>query len=429
MFDLYGAIDICTGMDIMGMIVITGIAASVIREKNVKGEKLNYMFLLLVGCFFMLGADIAQGLVLTGKLPMSWYMFSEGLLYVSMMASAIFLSFYMLHELRKSSFISGDVDYALIFVFLVAVIVWIIGAVQDPNWFFDLDADMPVSKAGNTAIQVVPALMLLFDLCLAASFSGEVRARSLRAWIVVCALPIFAVFVGIFIIHFPSYAIGSMSCFVLYIIIHNDAVKQQLINEKELVASKSQLMVSQIQPHFIYNSLNTIYYLIDMDQEQARDAVSTFSDYLRQNINALKDDKPVHFREELEHIRAYVSLEMLRFGERLNVVYEIEAEDFFVPPLTIQPLVENAIKHGVSVKEEGGTVKITTRSTREGVILSVEDDGVGFDTTRFSDDKKSTHVGLYNVRSRLMTMCDAELTVTSRPGEGTVCSIAFKKMS
>lgn len=429
MFDLYVAIDICTGMDIMGMMVIFGLAVSVVREKNVKGEKLNYMFCMLVGCFMMLGADVIQGHVLNGKLPMNWYMISEGLLYVSMLASTIFLSFYMLHELRKSAFISDDVDYALVFAVLVAIIIWIIGAIQDPNWFFDLDAEMPVSKPGNLVIQIVPALIMLFDLCLAASFSGEVRDRYLRAWIVVCALPILAVAAGIFITHFPSYAVGSLSCLVLYFVIHNDTIKQQLINEKELVASKSQLMVSQIQPHFIYNSLNTIYYLIDMDQEQAKDAISTFSDYLRQNINALKDDKPVHFREELEHIRAYASLEMLRFGERLNVVYEIEAEDFFVPPLTIQPLVENAIKHGVSVKEEGGTVKITTRSTREGVILSVEDDGVGFDTTRFSDDKKSTHVGLYNVRSRLMTMCDAELTVTSRPGEGTVCSIAFKKMS
>ena len=171
-----------------------------------------------------------------------------------------------------------------------------------------------------------------------------------------------------------------------------------------------------------------IYYLIDINPEQAKDAVSTFSGYLRQNINALKDDKPVPFTEELEHVKAYVSLEMLRFGDRLNVVYDIGPDDFTVPPLTIQPLVENAIKHGVSVKEEGGTVTLSTeKSEGGGVLLKVVDDGVGFDTARSAGDSKSTHIGILNVRQRLEIMCGATLTVSSWPGEGTVCSVYFRK--
>ena len=425
-FDFYDRIELSMGMDAMGILVLLCLGITMLREKSVKGEKLNYMFCMLIGCLCMLAGDIMQVCVLEGMFPMSLFMVSEGVLFVSMIASTLFLSFYMLHELRKYDFISEDVDYWLVFVSLVAIVVWFVGATQEPNWFFNMSGSMPASRYGNIMIQIVPALIMLFDLVLAASFSGEVRAKYLRAWIVVCLLPLLSVAAGSLITRFPSYAIGSLSCLVLYFVIHNDAAKQQLINEKELVASRSQLMVSQIQPHFIYNSLNTIYYLIDMDQEQAKDALSTFSGYLRQNINALKDDKPVPFAEELEHIKAYVSLEQLRFGERLNVIYEIGTEDFLVPPLTIQPLVENAIKHGLSVKEEGGTVTLTTQRTKNGVSLTVADNGVGFDTACFSDDNKSTHVGLYNVRGRLKNMCNAELVVASESGKGTVCSIFFK---
>ena len=426
MFDFYSRIDMCIGMDAMAVLVLICLGISILREKKVKGEKLNYMFCMLVGCILMLFSDLAQGLALTGHLPLSWFMPTEGVIYFSTLTATVFLGFYMLHELRKYAYIAEDVDYALIFVPLMAMAVWVIGAIQSPNWFFTMSGGVPVSKLGNILMQIIPALMILFDLILAASFSGEVRGRSLRAWIIVCLLPLIAVITGIIVDRFPSYALGSLSCLVLFFVIHNDAAKQQLISEKELESSRSQLMVSQIQPHFIYNSLNTIYYLIDIDQEQAKDAVSTFSDYLRQNINALKNDSPVPFSEELEHIKAYVSLEQLRFGERLSVVYEIGAEDFLVPPLTIQPLVENAIKHGISVKEEGGTVRLSTEKIEDGVVLKVSDDGVGFDTTRFSDDNKSTHIGLYNVRSRLKNMCNAELTVSSRKGEGTVCSILFQ---
>ena len=425
MFDYQTQLNICLGMDLMGMLILIFQGITMLREKSVKGEKLNYMFCMLIGCFLMLASDVVQIRSLEGDLPLSWYLPSEGVLYAATLVTTLFLSYYMLHELRKYAFISEDVDYALAFLVVVSMFIWITGVLQQPNWFFDMSGAVPASKVGNYYIQIVPALIILFDLVLAASFNGEVRGRYLRAWIIVCLLPLIAVAAGIMIFHFPSYAVGSLSCLVLFFVIHMDNAKQQLISEKELESSRSQLMVSQIQPHFIYNSLNTIYYLIDTDQEQAKDALSTFSDYLRQNINALKDDKPVPFSEELEHIKAYVSLEQLRFGERLNVIYDIGTEDFLVPPLTIQPLVENAIKHGISVKEEGGKVKLMTKKTREGILLVVADNGVGFDTTRFSDDKKSTHIGLYNVRGRLMSMCGAELSVLSETGKGTVCKIVF----
>lgn len=419
-------IDICTGMDAMAMLILVALTITMLFELKVKGERLSFLFGTLGACFIMLAGDVLQSHVYVGVLPKDWYMISEGIMYVSIMAAALFLSFYMISELRKDVFINENVNYALVFGASVAVVIWFVGAMQDPNWFFDMSGELPHSKDGNIVIQIVPGIILLFDLLLAASCSGEVRAKHLRSWILVSALPLAALALSAGVTHFPAYAITSLCCLVLYFNIHNDAAKQQLINEKELVASKSQLMVSQIQPHFIYNSLNTIYYLIDMDQEQAKEAVSTFSDYLRQNINSLKDDKPVPFAEELEHIKAYVSLEKLRFGDRLNIVYKIDADDFLVPPLTIQPLVENAIKHGISVKEEGGTVTLMTRRTKDGIILAVADDGAGFDTTRYSDDNKSTHIGLYNVRGRLKNMCNAELTVSSEEGKGTICTILFR---
>ena len=139
-------------------------------------------------------------------------------------------------------------------------------------------------------------------------------------------------------------------------------------------------------------------------------------------MNALNVKGTVPFETELKHIQTYLYLEQLRFGDELLVEMDIETTDFYLPSLTIQPLVENAVKWGVGQAEDGGTVKLTTHETPLGVEITVTDNGVGFDPDRTPQDGKD-HLGLRLVRDRLKMICGAKLTVESRIGQGTVVRV------
>ena len=205
-----------------------------------------------------------------------------------------------------------------------------------------------------------------------------------------------------------------------------EAIRYQQI-QKELYEAKVQVMVSQIRPHFMYNALSSIAMLCKIKPDIAYEATINFSDYLRGNMDSLKQTAPVPFKKELEHLEKYLYIEKLRFGKKLNIEYDIQAEDFEIPLLSVQPLVENAVKHGVGMKEDGGTVTVSTRETEESFEVIVSDDGVGFDTNEVKNDGRS-HVGMENTRRRLKDMCSADVVITSAVGEGTTAKIIIPKV-
>ena len=202
--------------------------------------------------------------------------------------------------------------------------------------------------------------------------------------------------------------------------------------EKERFEAEVQVMVSQIRPHFVYNTLSSIAILCDIDPKTAKEAAITFAKYLRANMDALKQKAPVPFEIELEHLKNYLYIEKLRFADALNVEYDIQTTDFELPILSIQPLVENAVKHGVGMKKYGGTVKIVTKETDTAYEVVVSDDGVGFDPeeARIRQETKSdgkSHVGMENTKKRLKEMCGADIVIESRIGEGTTARVIIPK--
>ncbi|MCR4587166.1 MAG: histidine kinase [Lachnospiraceae bacterium] len=190
-------------------------------------------------------------------------------------------------------------------------------------------------------------------------------------------------------------------------------LQQKAINEMQV-----QVVISQIQPHFLYNSLNAIYYLCEKDPEKAQKAISQFSDYLRGNMDSLKSRDLIPFAKELHHVECYLSLEKMRFEEELNIEYDIQETGFMIPALGLQPVVENAVKHGVGKQMNGGTVRIASRREGDSCIVTVEDNGVGFDPSEGKQDERS-HIGLENVRSRIEQMTGGTVQIESHIGEGT----------
>lgn len=223
------------------------------------------------------------------------------------------------------------------------------------------------------------------------------------------------VFLVLFVIHIVAAARGV-------VINHRASVRAAKL-EKELEDSRIAIMLSQIKPHFLYNVLNAIYHLYRKEPETAQDAVSSFAEYLRCNMLSIEKNEPIPFSEEYQHIQTYLSLEQIRFRGKLDVVYDVDVTDFKVPPLTVEPLVENAVKHGVTKKRGGGIVTISTGRTDEGVQITVSDTGVGFDPEHYMEDGKP-HVGIRNVRDRLRNMVGGSLSITSSKN-GTVAVVTI----
>ena len=202
--------------------------------------------------------------------------------------------------------------------------------------------------------------------------------------------------------------------------IKNKKMKLELENSRIIV------MLSQIQPHFLYNSLTSVMDLCDSNPKQAKAAIADFADYLRGNLSSLKTENLITFGTELEHIEKYLKLEKLRFMDELEIVYDIHSKDFMLPALSVQPLVENAVKHGVGKKIGGGTVTIHTSETENEYIICVADDGVGFAEGEYADDG-GTHVGIENIKKRLDMMINARLEIESKKGIGTKACILIPK--
>ena len=203
-----------------------------------------------------------------------------------------------------------------------------------------------------------------------------------------------------------------------------EAEKQ--VMERKLQESQISIMLSQIQPHFLYNTLNSIYQLCETNPMRARSMVNYFAEYLRNNLSSLEEPGLISFETELSHIKTYLDIEKIRFEDTLEIEYDIKTVNFSLPVLTVQPIVENAVKHGTSKKRGGGKVIISAFEDKEDFIIQVSDTGCGFDITKPPNDGKR-HVGIENVRQRLSNMCSGKLTIESTVGEGTCATIRIPK--
>ena len=199
---------------------------------------------------------------------------------------------------------------------------------------------------------------------------------------------------------------------------------EKIVLNAELAESRISTMISQIRPHFIYNTLGSIEQLCDLDPKKAGELVHDFAKYLRGNFGELDNPKPILMSQEMDHVHHYVSIENVRFPD-MSFTFEMNSADFRIPALTIQPIVENAIKHGLMKLSKGGTIHVLSYETETDYCISVVDDGVGFDTSTLIDERK--HIGLRNIRERLKVMVNGKLEIESTIGVGTKVLVTIPK--
>jgi len=296
--------------------------------------------------------------------------------------------------------------------------------------FSQVSADNQHSRGPLYPLLVIPVLVIMLLNLAGTLRRREQFSRKIFLGFLIAILPMtVTLIVQLFIDVFPLLDISivlsalSMYGFALSDQVERDRRNQQEIirQQQEIAHERASIMVLRMRPHFIYNTLMCIYSLCNQDPQEARQVTKDFTEYLRKNFNAISSDTTIPFTAELEHTRAYLAVEQAQHKNMLLVEYDTPFTRFRLPPLTLQPLVENAVKHGMDPYAGPLHIFVRTRHTDTGTEITVEDDGTGFDP----DDRSTPHTTLENIRQRLEMMCGGSLAIRSRDGGGTSVTITI----
>ena len=285
-------------------------------------------------------------------------------------------------------------------------------------------------------------------------------SRKVFLALIIAILPMtVTLFIHMFVDIFPLVDICTvLSALSMYSLILSDQIERERCEQQEIVRQQTEIaekqkeiakqqreitnqranvMVLQMRPHFIYNTLMSIYSLCNLEPQKARQITLDFTNYLRRNFNAISSDSTIPFSKELEHTRAYLAVEQAQYDDKLIVTYDTPYTQFHLPPLTLQPIVENAVKHGIDPEGDPLSISIRTRH-KEGLQsnparslteerkdsaaeIIVEDNGTGFNPS----DESKPHTTLENIRQRLEMMCGGSMTIKPREGGGTVVTLVI----
>lgn len=317
-------------------------------------------------------------------------------------------------ERKKVSFVPNYIILAICSIYILLSVISLFNGM-----FFSFDENgCFVNGPMYGLVRAFDLIVIIIGIFWVMCYRKILTLREISFLISFNVLPLLSVTLQRFWEPTPQYMAVTLSLIVIYVLFHGEITRQ-------LADSRISIMLSQIQPHFMHNMLTTIMYMCRTEPEEAEKTVGQFADYLRANMDSLTLKQCIQFETELKHVKIYWSLEEKRFGDKIRAVYDIQENSFMLPSLTIQPIVENAVKHGMR-KGKQLTVTIRTYSDVNNYYVEINDDGRGFDVNAFENDGKS-HIGIKNVQQRLKMMCGGELMVNSVPDQGTDAVIKIPK--
>ncbi|MCR5184855.1 MAG: histidine kinase [Bacilli bacterium] len=415
------------GISIVAMIVfsVLFLTAAFSGDMKNKNEKLfsGLIFSVLICATF----NTAVYWTRLGEVDIEWLNYLLTILrFIAIYISNIFfllycVNYFELSPKHKHAFFAGAIFLSVASTFFVSL---------NPifHYFYEFDG-YKLKNAPFLPLAYLSTIIVLM-FCFAVVVIKKPKMLSEKvAFITFTFLPLIALALHLKFEEYSIFTIGIIASFLFqflfYYIQRGKTIAKQ---QQELSEQQIRIMLSQIQPHFIYNCLSSISYLCTKDGKKAEAVIDDFSNYLRVNFSNINQTRIVSFSKELEHTQAYLRLEKLRFEDRVNVVFDIKASNFVLPALTLQPIVENAVKHGVCKKVEGGTVTISSWEDGNNYFVKVSDDGVGFDTKKpLNNDRE--HVGLKNVSNRLEHLSFGKMEVSSKLNVGTTVVISIPKQN
>ena len=352
---------------------------------------------------------------------------SKAALFMESLASSILiplLTLYLHHCLRENVRKSPlmMITAALWFIYFLLLII-----AQFTRWIYYYTPDQEYHRGPFYPLLLVPpVLSILINLVVLINKRSVLSAKQFYAFLIYLISPLLAMLLQMYIYGLSLIVLATaFAALFLFLFIVSDQVDQFIEQQKEIAKQQSRIMVLQMRPHFIYNTLMAIYSLCNQDPQKTRQVTLDFTNYLRKNFNAVVSESPVPFSMELEHTRAYLAVEQAQYEDLLLVEYDTPFTVFRLPPLTLQPIAENAVKHGMNPYTGPLHITIRTRHTDTGSVITVEDDGPGFDLSAES----KPHVTLTNIRQRLQMMCAGNLEVIRREEGGTTVIVTIPDRS
>ena len=313
-------------------------------------------------------------------------------------------------------------------LFRVMAFLWIVffimlNTTPFTSWFYYVTPDNQLLRGPMYPLMLtVLVAMMLLNLVAVIRCRSRLSKRCYIAFLVGLLPMVIAMFIHFFIFVFELLSIAIViSALSMFAIILSDQIGQYLHQQRKIAHQRTNIMVLQMRPHFIYNTMMSIYYLCKQDPDLAQQVTLDFTTYLRKNFTAIASEEPIPFTAELEHTRAYLAVEQAQFEDSLFVDYDTPHVDFRIPPLTLQPIVENSVKHGMDQDSEPLRISIRTRHTGYGSEIVVTDNGRGFDP----NDNSDPGIALNNIRQRLEMMCGGSLAITPGDRGGTMVSVTI----
>lgn len=416
------------GLLVASILVTTFVLAGLLLCKvEIKGVWKLYimlmlhMLLLVVTIFYKVLKDDPSG--------KGVYLFMVIVQYPLMAAVVLMLHVYVVEKTLPDTI--GGLTFAWVpaGVFIVMTLLWVTSI--KTKLFFQLN-EAKIMLGGHYAwiAYFVVYLVVMIDLVwlIRCFMEQQIEGHTLTFFCTFLFLPLIAqAFMIICEELFPLYVATSFSFLLVYIFHHQKEVRELRDEISEAEERKTHLVVSQLQPHFMMNSLTTIKYLYAEEPRLAEKAINKFSGYFQTTVESLTKKELVSIEQELSHTQTYLWLEQLRFENMLSVKMQIMDEvEFDLPALTLQPIVENAVKHGVCKKDGGGTVWIAISEEEEHYLITVKDDGVGFDVEILEEEEYQMG-GLANVQRRLQNAIYGSMEIESRIGIGTTVEIRIRK--
>lgn len=404
-------------------------ALCIFMSRNFQKDKRILMLLMQLSCAILLGSD-ALAWAYRGNIGMTGYYMVRISNFLVFIFSDILLMFFHAYvccylfgdSVKESDRVKRiNAGYCICIICILLVVVS-----QFTELYYHFDSNNLYHRNQAYIISLLlPMVCMLIDLSMLIQYKKNISREIFVAMLSYIILPFLATVILIFYygISLVNIAI-SISMILMFIVEMVEQNRVLAIKEKEVMELQISLMLSQIAPHFIYNTLTTIKALCTKNPEEAKETIDDFAGYLRGNLDLLNCREKIPFERELEHTKYYLAIEKKRFGSRINVEYYIEEENFLIPALTLQPIVENSVKHGICKKPEGGTIVIKTEKKENKIYIIVEDDGVGFDNVKIKNDKTS-HVGIQNVQNRIKSISKGEVNIESVVGKGTIAVITI----
>lgn len=271
---------------------------------------------------------------------------------------------------------------------------------------------------------IPPILMMMVNLIGLYRNRTALTPRQRTAFLIYFLVPLVCMVIQMFFYGLLLIVLGtSVAALFMFIYLLIDQAERSLRQAEENARQQASIYVLQMRPHFIYNTLTSIYYLCKKDPDKAQHVILDFSRYLKKNFTAIAKEDSVPFTEELEHARAYLSVEKARYEDKLFVEFDTPCTMFKLPALTLQPIVENSVKYGISPGLDPLYISIITQRSEDGVTIRVDDTGPGY--TQPKDDEP--HIALENIRKRLKINCNGTLKIEPREDGGTRITIFLPK--